>query len=60
LVAPAKKVQFAIADPDRVSEANISRQAFCHKEIGLPKAQAKRVEICYRLGSGRDGFRAGI
>jgi molybdopterin/thiamine biosynthesis adenylyltransferase len=40
LVKPAKKVQFEIADPDRVEEANISRQAFCDKEIGLPKAQA--------------------
>jgi hypothetical protein len=45
LVKPAKKVQFASADPDRLSKANISRQAFCHKEIRLPKAQAKRVEI---------------
>lgn len=30
----------AIADPDIVEEVNISRQAFCDKEIGLPKAQA--------------------
>jgi len=45
-------VQFAIAEPDRVSKANISRQAFCHKEIGLPKAQA--LALRYYIAWGVD------
>ncbi len=45
-------MQFEIADPDRVSKANISRQAFCHKEIGLPKAQA--LALRYYIAWGVD------
>ncbi|MDI9639547.1 hypothetical protein QM565_27960 [Geitlerinema splendidum] len=37
----------AIAAPDIVEEANISRQAFCHKKIGLPKAQAFALKKTY-------------
>lgn len=47
-----KKVQFAIADPDIVEEGNISRQAFCDKEIGLPKAQA--LALRYSIAWGVD------
>jgi len=49
---PGKKVQFVIAHPDRVSKANISRQAFCHKEFGLPKAQA--LALRYYIAWGVD------
>jgi len=42
----------AIGDPDIVEKANISRQAFCDKEIGLPKAQA--LELRYTIAWGVD------
>ena len=45
-------MQFALADPDIVEEANISRQAFCDKEIGLPKTQA--LALRYSIAWGVD------
>jgi hypothetical protein len=46
----------AIADPDRVSDANISRQAFCDKEISLPKAQALALRYAIAWGVDTTAF----
>lgn len=46
-----KEVQVTFVDHDVVEEANVLRQCFCYKEIGLPKAQtlALRYSIAWGM-----------
>ena len=46
-----KEVQVTFVDNDVVEEANVLRQCFCYKEIGLPKAQtlALRYSIAWGM-----------